>query len=188
MISPMAASRPPRSHGSGSFRPEDLGACGARTVLEPSCLILHPERVHLGADVYVGHHAILEGYHLNELRVGDGSWIGAQCFIHAAGGVEIGQNVGVGPGVRILSSHHEEAGREQPILHAELAFARVVIEDDADLGVGAIILPGRRVGRGAQVGAGAVVTRDVPPYAVVVGNPARVLAMRPGGPATEEER
>jgi len=54
----------------------------------------------------------------------------------------------------------------------------VHIEDDADLGVGAIVLPGVRVGRGAQVGAGAVVTRDVPPYAVVAGNPARVLRER----------
>ncbi len=180
----MAASRTPRSHGAGVFTREELGACGEGTVLEASAIVLHPERVFLGADVYVGHHAILEGYHQNELRVGDGSWIGAQSFIHAAGGVEIGRNVGVGPGVRILTSHHAEAGRAVPILHAPLVFAKVVIEDDADLGVGAIVLPGRRVGRGAQVGAGAVVTRDVPPFAVVVGNPARLLSMR----ADEEER
>ena len=62
---------------------------------------------------------------------------------------------------------------------APIDFAPVIIEDDADLGVGAIVLPGVRIGRGAQVGAGAVVTRDVPPYAVVAGNPARVLRERP---------
>jgi acetyltransferase-like isoleucine patch superfamily enzyme len=55
----------------------------------------------------------------------------------------------------------------------------VVIEDDADLGVGAIVLPGVRIGRGAQVGAGAVVTKDVPDYAVVAGVPARVVRERP---------
>ena len=47
-----------------------------------------------------------------------------------------------------------------------------------ELGTGAIVLPGVRIGRGAQVGAGAVVTKDVPDYAVVAGNPARVLRMR----------
>jgi 2,3,4,5-tetrahydropyridine-2-carboxylate N-succinyltransferase/tetrahydrodipicolinate N-acetyltransferase len=55
----------------------------------------------------------------------------------------------------------------------------VVIEDDSDLGVNSVILPGVRVGRGAVVGAGAVVTEDVPAYAVVAGVPARVLRMRP---------
>ena len=54
----------------------------------------------------------------------------------------------------------------------------MVIEDDADLGVGAIVLPGVHVGRGAVVGAGAVVTRDVPAYAVVAGSPARILRHR----------
>ena len=56
--------------------------------------------------------------------------------------------------------------------------AREVVEADSDLGVGAVILPGVRIGRGAQIGAGAVVTRDVPPFAVAAGNPARVLRFR----------
>jgi len=51
------------------------------------------------------------------------------------------------------------------------------IDDDAVLGANAVILPGVRVGRGALIGAGSVVTRDVPPHATVVGNPARVLQM-----------
>lgn len=183
----MAPSRPPRSHGTGRFRREELGACGERTVFEEGCLVFHPENVFLGADVYVGHQAILKGYYKGELRIGDGTWIGQQCFFHAAGGLRIGDNVGVGPGVKILTSHHTEAGRAIPILHAPLAFAPVVIEDDADLGVGAIVLPGVRIGRGAQVGAGAVVTRDVAPYAVVAGSPARVLSMRPEDERPEEE-
>lgn len=175
----MHPTRPPRSHGSGRFVRSDLASCGEGTIFEPTCLVLHPERVHLGRDVYVGHLAILEGYHRNELRVGDGSWIGAQSFLHGAGGLEIGRNVGIGPAVKILSSHHEIDGSlELPILHAPLVFSAVVIEDDADLGAGAIVLPGVRIGRGAQVGAGAVVTRDVPPFAVVAGNPARILRTR----------
>jgi acetyltransferase-like isoleucine patch superfamily enzyme len=87
--------------------------------------------------------------------------------------------VGVGPHVKIITSVHAEAGRDVPILDAPVRFAEVVVEDHADIGVGAIILPGVTVGRGAQVGAGAVVTRDVPAYAVAAGNPARVLRTRP---------
>jgi acetyltransferase-like isoleucine patch superfamily enzyme len=174
----MADPRPPRSHGTGRFTREQLAACGEGTILEEGCLVFHPENVHLGSHVYVGHHAMLKGYHQNALRVGDGTWIGQQCFIHAAGGVEIGRNVGIAPGVKILSSHHDDASPETPILHAPLVFEKVVIEDDADVGLGAILLPGVRIGRGAQIGAGAVVTRDVPAYAVVAGNPAKLLYMR----------
>ena len=65
------------------------------------------------------------------------------------------------------------------MLFSPVEMAAVVIEDDSDLGVNSVILPGVRVGRGAVVGAGAVVTEDVPDYAVVAGVPARVLRMRP---------
>jgi acetyltransferase-like isoleucine patch superfamily enzyme len=148
-------------------------------VIEEGVLVFHPEHVFLGANVYVGHQAMLKAYFRNELRVGDGTWIGQQCFFHSAGGIDIGRNVGIGPGVKLLTSAHAEAGRDLPILHAPIEAAPIVVEDDADLGVGAIVLPGVRIGRGAQIGAGAVVTRDVPPYAVAAGNPARVLRHRP---------
>ena len=169
----------PRTHGTGRFERGALAACGEGCVFEEGCLVFHPENVHLGAGVYVGHQAILKGYFKNTLRIGDGTWIGQQCFFHAAGGLTIGRNVGIGPGVRILTSTHREEGRHVPILHAAIDLAAVLVEDDVDLGVGAIVLPGVTIGRGAQVGAGAVVTRDVPPYAVVAGNPARVLRERP---------
>lgn len=168
-----------KSHGTGRFRPEDLGSLGEGTVLEEGVLVFHPERVHLGAGVYVGHQTILKGYHHNELRIEDGAWIGQQCFFHSAGGITIGRDVGVGPGVKMLTSTHREAGRETPILHAPITTAPIVVEANADLGVGAIVLPGVTIGRGAQVGAGAVVTADVPAYAVVAGVPAKVLRMRP---------
>lgn len=172
-----------QSHGTGLFTPADLAACGEGCVFEEGVRVFHPDRVWIGRDVYVGHDAILKGYHRGELRIGDGTWIGQQCFFHAAGDLRIGTNVGVGPGVKIITSFHAEAGREVPILHAPIELAPVVIEDDADLGVGAIVLPGVTIGRGAQVGAGAVVTRDVAPGKTVVGMPARPI----GGSQTRRE-
>jgi len=148
-------------------------------VFEGGVLVFHPENVHLGPRVYVGHQTILKGYFKSTMVIGEGTWIGQQCFFHSAGGLRIGRNVGIGPGVRILTSNHREAGRELPILHSPLDFAEVVIEDDADIGVSAVILPGVTIGRGAQIGAGAVVAESIPPYAVAAGVPARVLRFRP---------
>ena len=167
-----------RTHGTGRFRPEELASCGADCVFEEGCLIFHPERVHLGHNVYVGHQAILKGYYRNELRIGDETWVGQQCFLHSAGGLSIGARVGVGPGVRIITSVHADRGRNQPILSSPIEFGPVSIGDDADLGVGAIVLPGVTVGAGVIVGAGAVVSSDLPPFTVAAGVPARVLRER----------
>ena len=168
-----------RSHTDGTFRPEQLASRGEHVIFEAGVCIWHPENVHLGENVYLGHGALLKGYYKGTLRIGDDTWIGQGVFIHSAGDVTIGHRVGMGPYVKILTSAHGEAGREVPILAAPLSFSPVIIEDDSDIGVGAIILPGVTIGRGAQIGAGAVVTRDVPPYAIAAGNPARVLRFRP---------
>ncbi len=178
-----------RSHGSGEFSREQLAHCPDSVVLEAGVLIFHPENVYLDEDVYVGHGAMLKGYYKNALRVGRGSWIGQSAFLHAAGGIAIGEDVGIGPKVVILTSSHELPGRggtpqadgakdrddDTPILRRPLRFAPVRLESGCDIGASAIILPGVSVGRLAQVGAGAVVTRDVPPRSIVAGNPARLL-------------
>jgi acetyltransferase-like isoleucine patch superfamily enzyme len=147
-------------------------------VFEAGVLVFHPENVEIGDDVYVGHQTILKAYHANRMTIGSGTWIGQQCFFHSAGGIEIGRNVGIGPGVRILTSSHRLDQLDRPILHSDIESAPVVVEDDADLGVGAILLPGVRIGRGAQVGAGAVVASDVPALGIAVGVPARVVGKR----------
>src|SRR6185369_10305035 len=105
---------------------------------------------------YVGHYAILKGYHRNELVVGEGSWIGQAAFLHAAGGITVGRDVGIGPHVCVLTSVHEDAGEpaqagemgapRRPIMDGPLRFAPVVLGDGCDLGVGAIVLPGVTVG------------------------------------------
>lgn len=168
-----------RSHGDGAFRADQLKRCGPDCVFEAGVLVFHPENVELGANVYVGHYAILKGYYKNTMRIGDETWIGQQAFLHSAGGIDIGARVGIGPGVRIITSFHAEAGREVPILSSPVELAPVVIEDDCDLGVSAVVLPGVRIGRGAQIGAGAVVTGDIPPFTVAIGVPAKVTRERP---------
>ena len=142
-------------------------------------MVFHPENISLGRNVYVGHQAILKGYYKNEMLIGDQTWIGQQCFFHAAGGITIGAQVGIGPGVKILTSVHAEHGRDAAVLFSPIEFSPVVIEDHADLGINSVILPGVRIGRGAVIGAGAVVAESIPAYAVAAGVPARVLRFRP---------
>jgi maltose O-acetyltransferase len=108
----------------------------------------------------------------HSLVVGDNSGLGENCRIGS--GTIIGKNVMMAPDVIIVAENHKytketfEGWIKEP----------VVIEDNVWIGYRVIILPGVRVGRNAIIGAGAVVTRDVPPYAIVGGVPARVLKMR----------
>ena len=169
---------PPRSHGTGAIDRAAMKRCPPSVILEPGALVFHPENVSLDEDVYVGHYAILKAYYKNELVVGRGAWIGQAAFLHAAGGIRVGANVGIGPHVCILTSTHADPGLTVPIMKGTLEFAPVVLDDGCDIGIGAIILPGVIVGKNAVVGAGAVVTHDVPDDTIVAGNPARVLRKR----------
>lgn len=168
-----------QSHGTGEVVREAFARCGEGVVFEAGALVFHPENIELGDDIYVGHQAILKGYYKNKMRIADGVWIGQQAFLHSAGGLVIGRRVGIGPGVRIISSTHALPERpEVPIMDGASILSEVRIDDGCDIGVGAIILPGVHIGAGVQVGAGAVVNRDIPAGAVCAGVPARVLRYR----------
>lgn len=170
--------RRPSSHGDGTFRPEQFRRLGEGVVFEAGVLVFHPETLEIGHGVYVGHRTMLKGHPRGLMSIGDGTWIGQDCFLHSAGGIAIGRAVGIGPKVTVLTSEHEAADLRLPVLHTPIDFAPVAIEDGSDIGAGAILLPGVTIGRGAIVGAGAVVTRDVEPFTVVAGVPARMLRRR----------
>jgi acetyltransferase-like isoleucine patch superfamily enzyme len=167
-----------KSHGSGVFSPQEFKRVGENVVFEPGVLVFHPENIEFGDNVYVGHNTILKGYYKNSLTIGDNVWIGQNCFFHSAGGIRIGNNVGIAPHVKVLTSFHKEQGIEIPILFSEIEFQPVTIEDDSDIGIGSIILPGVQIGKGVQIGAGAVVTKNIPDYAVAFGVPAQVVKFR----------
>lgn len=106
-----------------------------------------------------------------ELRVGDGTFINYGATISAHSGVQIGRDCLIGNYAMIMDSdYHDVADFSKP---GETA--PIVIEDNAWVGARAIVLKGVRIGQGAVVAAGAVVTRDVPPRTLVAGVPARVV-------------
>src|SRR2546423_14736328 len=173
--------RPWRTPGTGYVEPQELGSLGDGVVLEAGVMVFNPAYVHLGNHVYVGHRAMLKGDARNALVVGDGSWIGQDCYFHSAGGIRIGRDVGIAPRALILTSSHAETPPGTPIMHGALELASVEIGDGSDVGLGAILLPGTRLGAGVLVGAGAGVKGEVPDGAVLAGVPARVLRSRGGG-------
>jgi acetyltransferase-like isoleucine patch superfamily enzyme len=107
------------------------------------------------------------------LTVGRGCTVNFGCYLDTRGGIEVGDHVMIGHQVRIYTAGHRI---DDP------GFAGfnegVAVESQAVIFPCALIMPGVRIGRGAVVLTGSVVTRDVPPFAVVGGNPARVLRQR----------
>jgi acetyltransferase-like isoleucine patch superfamily enzyme len=131
----------------------------------------------IGSGTMIGDGAVLQGRHDGRCLIGAGAWIGPQAVIDGRD-LEIGDDVGIGPGVRIIGSQHTGLPEDAPVIATDLATAPVRIGAGADIGANAVILPGVTVGQGAIIGAGAVVTRDVPAGAVAAGVPAQVKRQR----------
>lgn len=113
----------------------------------------------------------------SSVELGDYSGIGIRAQIN--GKVIIGNDVMMGPDVCIYVRNHENVRTDIPMNRQGFTIEKpVIIEDDVWIGARVIILPGVHIGTGAILGAGAVVTKDVPDYAVMGGNPARIIKMR----------
>jgi len=127
-----------------------------------------------GINVNVEHGADFS--HGGGIEIGDNSGLGINSWIGVA---KIGKDVMMGNEVMLISANHAYSDLTRPMREQGGEPHRpIIVEDDVWIGARAIILPGRRIGRGAIVGAGAVVTKDVPSYAIVGGNPARILKYR----------
>lgn len=112
------------------------------------------------------------------IRIGDRSAVGAQSFLGGQGGITIGDDVIMGPGVRIFSENHIFASPEIPIRLQGESRAPVAIANDCWIGAGAIILAGVRIETGTVIAAGAVVTKSHPARSVLGGVPATVIGTR----------
>lgn len=143
----------------------------------PGVLVRDPESIELGDGVFLGAGTYLQGRHDGRCVIGARTWIGPHSFFDCRDLV-IGESVGWGPGAKVLGSEHTGRPRSKPIIATDLVIRPVRVGDEADIGTGAILLPGVSVGKGAIVGAGAVVAEDVRPYAVAAGVPARELRRR----------
>ncbi len=136
-------------------------------------------RIHIGKHTGVLEYTLITSNGGN-ISIGDNSWLGAGSQIYGNGNVSIGNHVLIAAQVVVNTVSHNYENPEVPINLQGLNVAPVVIEDDVWIGLGAKILQGVTVGRGAIIAAGAVINKDVPPYAIVAGVPGKVLRYRPG--------
>ena len=157
---------------------------GSGVTIRRNVSVIHPETFEIGDRVFIGEQTILQGRFDGRCAIGAGVWIGPQSYFDARDLV-IEEYVGWGPGAKVLGSEHTGLPTDIPLIQTDLQILPVRIGAWADIGVNAVILPGVTVGRGAIVGAGAVVTKDVPDFAKVAGVPARVIGWCQGHEAEE---
>jgi acetyltransferase-like isoleucine patch superfamily enzyme len=152
--------------------------------IHPTVDIRSPERLVVGAQTFIDRGVVLHCGGMDwsppegGILIGARSYIGPNSVLFGAGRIEIGESALISPGVVITSHQHTFARDDLDVREQPLQFGRVVIERDVWVGANATILPGVRLGEGSVVGAGAVVTRDVPPRTVVLGVPAEVARER----------
>lgn len=139
----------------------------------------HLETFEIGDRVFIGSQSYIQGRFDGRCVIGNHIWIGPQSYFDARSLI-IEDYVGWGPGAKLLGSTHSGVPIDVPIIQTDLEIKPVKVETGADIGMNAVILPGITIGKGSIVGAGAVVTKDVPPFAIVAGVPAQFLRWREG--------
>jgi len=134
--------------------------------------------------VYIGAGASLEpGVNIGALdntwiEIGEGTYIGPYTCFAGPGHIKVGKDCLVAAHTGIAANNHNFTDLEQAIRHQGVTREGVVIEDDCWLGYKVSVLDGVTIGQGSVIGAGAVVTKDIPPYSIATGVPARVVASR----------
>lgn len=163
-----------------------LGELGSLTMIDRKSVWHNPKAMALGSKVLIRtgcqlsvrrmrEHGVAHGAAIR-LRIGDQSSLQQGCKVAAAQSISIGRQVMIADNVFITDHDHIYDDPHVPAaLVRELRSAPVVIEDGCWLGYGTVVLKGVRIGKRSVIGANSVVTRDVPPFSVAAGNPARVI-------------
>lgn len=155
---------------------------GNDVLLGKNCEFI-PSRKTIAQAIVIGDHSevhedcvlrTFDGY----IHIGKSCSINRQGYIWGGGGVTIGNMVRIGPRVNITTNNHVFKDKSRPIMEQGQDFSPIVIEDDVWIGVNVTILPGVTIGTGSVIGAGAVVTKDVQPFTVVAGVPAKIIKRR----------
>lgn len=130
----------------------------------------------MGKQVMIGHGSFIQSP--QKVSIGNYSYINPHCIIGGQGGVTIGNFVMISYNCNIVSANHGYSNWQKPMRLQGIVTKPVVIHDDVWIGANAVILPGVTIGRGAIIGANAVVTKNVDEYAIVGGVPAKLLKYR----------
>ncbi len=153
---------------------------GDNTVVERNVQLIIDSKdsfIRLDSNAYLASYCRLKTFE-GWIRAGKNLGVSNFSFLAGQGGLLIGDNVRIGPHVVIYASNHIFNNPHIPIVEQGMSCKGITIEDNIWIGAGAIILDGVRIGEGSVIGAGAVVTKDIPPRSIVAGVPARIIKKR----------
>ncbi len=143
-----------------------------RSEIQPS------KRIIIGKKTRISSYVVLK---VNEgiLKIGSNCTINSFCFMLAGKkGIDIGNDVLIGSNVSINSLNYDYNNKTKHIVEMGMVSKGITIEDDVWIGANTSIVDGVTISKGAVIGSGAVVTKDIPPYSVAVGVPAKVIKKR----------
>ncbi len=139
--------------------------------------------VEIGDNFTLGKYAIVECTGVlrdvgNSLRIGNNVGINHYCYIGVRGDIIIGDNVIFGPRVNVFSENHNYDDPSVPIKYQGVTKDTTIIGNDVWIGSNVSIMSGVKIGDGCVIAAGAVVTKDIDPYSIVAGVPAKIIKKR----------
>lgn len=174
---------------------------GSSCYISPRATIEHPRKIELGNNVIIedytnicantgegtikiGDNVIIfksstikcggKGY----IEIGEHSDVNPYCVLEGYGGLRIGKGVRIASGTKIISHDHIYENPDMPIFRQGIKKKEIIIGDDVWIASNCCILGGVKIGKGCIIGAGSVVTKDVPDYAVAIGVPAKIIKRR----------
>lgn len=187
----------------GQIYKKVLGSVGSSCFIEKNVRFQVPLRIFLGDRVFIGENSYLNPLNLgSEIRIEDDVQIARDCILKASlrsrngkicvregavlntrtflygENIEIGKNSLLGPGVHLITGTHIFKDTSVPIKFQDSEHKKIEIGDDVWLGALVVVLNGITIGKGSVVGAGSVVTKDIPEYSIAVGVPAKVIKKR----------
>lgn len=148
-------------------------------VFIPPTSYIHPNNITIGKNFGISPFCQIFA-HEGKISIGDNVSLNHHVSINAdcKGEIRIGNDVMMGPMTVMRASNHRFDATDVPMRLQGHEGGRIIIEDDVWIGASVVVLPNVRIGRGSIIGAGAVVTKDIPPYSIAVGNPAKIIRSR----------
>jgi acetyltransferase-like isoleucine patch superfamily enzyme len=165
-----------RGQKKGIFVGEDSLICKHAT-LEVDTVSISESKIVIGSNTLISSFAILRTYG-GTIKIGDSCFINSFTVLYGHGNLTIGNGCLIGPQVTIVPANYGFKDKDVPFRLQIPTMKGITIEDNVWIGAGVTILDGCTIGEGSIIGAGAVITRNVEPYSIAAGVPAKRIGTR----------
>lgn len=152
-------------------------SCESGTIIDKQVEIDNSGYIRIGKNTTISRWVVLRNWG-GYIKIGDNCSVNSFSHLSGNGGIEIGNNVRIASHTTIISANHNFDRTDIPIVMQGETKKKIIIEDDCWIGSGVRVLAGVKIETGSVIGAGSVVTHNIPAYSVVVGVPGKVIKTR----------